>query len=169
MDKKDFIKHDANNIKKIYIDLDGVLADFDKWKLEYAKTYQEILINNSEFWRQASKVNHLYKHLDVMPDAFKLLKYLKSLNIPLAILTGIPKKSSMPEAEQDKRDWVKKYIGDIEFNIGPYSVNKQRFSGPGLVLIDDNELNITQWIQKGGIGILYTDFNSCKKELEKYL
>jgi hypothetical protein len=156
-------------IKKIYIDLDGVLADFDKWKLELAKTYPIILTDKHEFWKRASRVNKLYLNLEPMPDANNLMFYLSNLGIPLAILTALPMKRSIPSAEKDKRTWVKLYIGDIEFNVGPYARDKQNFSGEGLLLIDDKEQNIIDWENKGGIGILYTDFNLFKLEIEKYL
>jgi phosphoglycolate phosphatase-like HAD superfamily hydrolase len=156
-------------VTKIYIDMDGVLVDFDKWKNKHAEKYPKILTDKSEFWRQASKVDHLYLHLDPMPEAKTLLEYLHSLDIPLAILTGIPQRNSVPDAERDKRVWNRKFAGNLEFNIGPYASQKQRFSGEGLVLIDDKAKNITEWKQRGGIGILYTDFESCKAQLKEHL
>ncbi|MCI4436114.1 MAG: hypothetical protein JHC33_04805 [Ignisphaera sp.] len=158
-----------SKIKKIYIDMDGVLADFDKWKEEHAKTHPKILTDKSEFWREAAKVDHLYLHLDPMPEASMLLEYLHSLDIPLAILTALPKRTSIPDAEKDKRVWNRKFAGNLEFNVGPYSTQKQRFSGEGLVLIDDKMQNITEWKQRGGIGIFYTGFDSCKSQLEEHL
>jgi hypothetical protein len=103
-----------------------------------------------------------------MPEADILMEYLRGLDVPLAILTALPRRSSIPDAEADKRAWVKHWVGDIEFNIGPYAKDKQRFAGPGRVLIDDSELNIPQWRSRGGFGILYTDFLTCYDQLERY-
>ena len=54
-------------------------------------------------------------------------------------------------------------------NVGPYAKNKQRFSGAGLMLIDDKLENVQEWTAKGGIGILYTNFNQAKQDIEKAL
>ena len=156
-------------VDKIYIDLDGVLADFDKWKNEAAKYHPQILTDKSELWIDAAATDRLYYHLDLMPDAATLMLYLESLGIPLAILTAIPRRKTVPTAEADKREWVKENIGDIEFHIGPFSQDKQRFSGPGKVLIDDKKLNIDQWNAKGGDGILFTGANQAIRAVERLL
>lgn len=153
-------------IEKIYIDLDGVLADFDAWKDEFGKTHPEINTDIQEFWTQAATVDRLYYHLDLMPDASALMMYLESLGIPLAILTAIPRRKSIPSAESDKREWVKENIGDIEFHIGPFAKDKQRFSKPGMVLIDDKQKNIDEWNAKGGDGVVFTSTNRTIKAIE---
>lgn len=148
-------------IGKIYIDSDGVLADFDKWRATIPD------LTDQNLWEHVNQIPHFYSTLDPMPEAFLLMEYLKGLNIPLAILTGIPRRSSVPDAEQDKKEWIYRHFGPMEFHIGPYAVEKQKFSGPGKVLIDDSTLNIPQWQAKGGIGILYTGFMQCHDALER--
>lgn len=148
-------------INKIYIDLDGVLADFDGWK----NTIPGLTKQN--VWEHAKKVPDFYYQLKPMPEGILLMKYLRSLNIPLAILTALPRRSTMPDAEADKLKWVREHVGDIEFNIGPYAKDKQNFSGHGKILIDDSELNIPQWISRGGTGILYTGFMPCYDAMER--
>lgn len=148
-------------IKKIYIDMDGVLVDFDGWKATIPG------LTDANLWEEVKKIPHFYSTLKPMPEAFILLEYLRGLDVPLAILTALPRRDSVPEAEEDKRQWVLKHVGPMEFNVGPYAVNKQQFAGPGLVLIDDSKLNIPQWKAKGGIGILYTGFMPCYDALER--
>ena len=135
-------------VKRVYIDLDGVLADFDLWK-----DAQPEITDDPSLWKAVSQISHFYGTLKPMPEAHRLMDYLQSLHIPLAILTGIPRKTSIPTAEQDKAEWMLKNFGHMEFNIGPYSQDKQNWSGPGLILIDDKPINIQQWEQKGGEGI----------------
>lgn len=148
-------------IDKIFIDLDGVLADFDGWKDSIPE------INDHNVWGHAKKIPNFYYTLRPMPEAFILMDYLQGLRIPLAILTALPRRSTLPDAESDKLRWVREYFGDIEFNIGPFAIDKQKFSAPGRVLIDDSELNIPQWISRGGQGILYTGFMPCYDALER--
>ena len=150
-------------IEKIFIDMDGVLADFDGWKAEAAKTHPEILTDKEELWKEVSGIDHFYWNLPLMPYALDLMKYLRSLQVPLAILTAIPRRRSVPQATHDKIEWIKAYIdSNLEFHIGPFAQDKQRFSGPGRVLIDDNEKNIAQWNSRGGRGVLYRGFKNME-------
>ena len=150
-------------ISAIYIDQDGVLAHFDKWKDAQPGITRETL------WDEVKKIPHFYSTLEVMPEAHRLMSYLQSLHIPLAILTGIPRRATVPDAEQDKAEWILKNFGHIEFHIGPFAQDKQNWSGPGMVLIDDKPINIQQWEQKGGKGFLYEGFLVLYDEMQEYL
>ena len=147
--------------------MDGVLSDFDSWKNKYFNHAPPQ--DNKKFWEEAEKCKELFWRLEPMPDYMVLMTYLYSLNVPLSILTALPRKSSMPEAEEEKKRWIRKYLGDIEFNVGPYAVDKQRRSGAGQVLIDDKQINIDQWKAKGGIGILHTSAEDTIKQLIRIL
>ena len=150
--------------KKIYIDMDGVLADFDLWKDAHPE-----ITDDPSLWKAVSQISHFYGTLKPMPEAHRLMDYLQSLHIPLAILTGIPRRATVPDAEQDKAEWVLKNFGHIEFHIGPFSQDKQNWSVPGLILIDDKPINIQQWEAKGGKGFLYEGFLVLYDELQAYL
>jgi 5'(3')-deoxyribonucleotidase len=151
-------------IKKIYVDMDGVLADFDAWK-----DAQPEITDDPSLWEAVCKIPHFYSILKPMPEAHRLMSYLQSLHIPLAILTGIPRKTTVPDAEFDKSEWTLKNFGHIEFHIGPFSQDKQNWSGPGLILIDDKPVNIQQWEAKGGKGFRYEGFLVLYDELQAYL
>jgi 5'(3')-deoxyribonucleotidase len=108
-----------------------------------------------------------YKNLKPMPDAGELWGYLVVHGYDPCILTGIPRRVSIPTAEKDKAEWVSQNLGSwVEFNIGPYAIQKQRHCTPGDILIDDNERNIAQWKAKGGIGIFHTSAANTIKELQ---
>ena len=156
-------------IEKIYIDCDGVLANFDKRKAEVEKVHPEMANSTKEFWNALASVDRLYYHMEMMPDASALMMYLESLDVPLAILTAIPLPKTIPTAEADKKAWVRENIGPIEFHIGPFAKDKQRFSKPGMVLIDDNTKNIDEWNAKGGYGILHTSLSQTIKAVEELM
>ena len=46
--------------------------------------------------------------------------------------------------------------------------DKQNYSSPNSILIDDRPSNIEQWRNKGGIGILHINTNDTLKQLKKY-
>jgi hypothetical protein len=157
-------------IRKIFIDMDGVLADFDGWKNQIALTRPEVMDDKEGLWEVALSVSHFYYMLDPMPEALEMMEYLEGLNIPLAILTALPRRREIPYAEEDKREWIKDFINPtMEFRIGPYAIDKQNHCEPGFVLIDDNEKNIAQWNARGGIGIFYKNFKQVVGELSKHI
>lgn len=154
-------------IRKIFIDMDGVLADFDAWKRTVQAERPEV--NDDEtLWEVVKDYDHFYLHLPVCPDAPALMQYLRSLDTPLCILTALPRRRVIPNSAEDKEAWIRKHIDpSIEFRIGPYAVDKQNHcEGEGHVLIDDSRLNIPQWNAKGGHGILFHNLDQTLKELD---
>lgn len=148
----------ANN--KVYCDLDGVLADFDRVKRRHLS--KEAQTNDNKMWEEIADFRNFYRELPAMKGANSLWSAIQ-LAAPLrAILTAIPRKKTMPEAEADKRHWCNVEMLDSVFNgevvevlIGPHSKDKQNHCKPGDILIDDRADNIEQWEAKGGIGILH--------------
>ncbi len=146
----------------IYVDLDGVLADFDKLVLdnlgrEFPHTTNDLEKEDEEMWIFLKNVPQLYLNLDPTPYAFDLWNHIKSFGAHVEILTAIPRRHYIPEAEQNKRDWVAKHLGgDVKVNIGPFSADKWKFAKPADILVDDRTDNIQQWINHGsGIGIVH--------------
>jgi 5'(3')-deoxyribonucleotidase len=79
-------------------------------------------------------------------------------NYNVEFLTALPSKTTMPEAEDDKTRWIKKYFPTYKVNFGPFSTDKWKWCKPGDILIDDRVSNIEDWYEKGnGIAILYKD------------
>ena len=154
---------------KTFVDLDGVMADYDKGFKRLTGHYPDE-ITDQEMWDLLIKNNNgagFYRHLKPMPDAGELWGYLVTHGYEPRILTGIPRRVSIPTAEEDKAEWVRANLGGwVEFNIGPYAIDKQKHCSPGDILIDDNAKNIAQWKAKGGIGIFHTSAANTIKELE---
>ena len=149
----------------VYVDLDGVLADFDS-ALNEIRGGEEL--TTEELWaRVAPYGDGLYACLDLMLYATKLWNWLSVYFDNIQILTAIPRRSTVPTAEADKRAWVATNFGtNVKVNIGPYAVNKQRHCQPGDILIDDQPSNIAQWIAKDGIGILHTSAADTIQQLK---
>lgn len=153
--------------KIIHVDLDGVLADFDiVVKKLFGKSYDQL--TNENLWSKLHEIQDFYRNLPKMPDADKLWRYLHkehSDDYKIQILTAIPRRVTMPTAEQDKRDWVKEHFGHhVVVNIGPHSRDKKKHAKPGDILIDDRKDNIEGWREAGGIGILH---KSAEDTIEK--
>lgn len=153
----------------IYLDLDGVFADFQK-KLEdaFGPTYDQL--TDKELWAELEKEQHLFLHLDEIDDAQSLFK---SLNLiaddygqDVAILTALPiPTGNLSTARKDKVEWVREHLSStIQVNTVIGGTNKARFvnlNNDVDILIDDRKKNIVAWEKAGGIGILHETDNSA--------
>lgn len=170
----------------IYLDMDGVLANFNGAMIKYFGAPFDQLGNGDsiERWKLISNgLPNVYSVLDSLPDADLLVDGVLTISdeygCGVGILTAIPKYGRLPNAEQHKREWLLQRWPSLLFNfkIGPYAVDKQKHARPGDILIDDSPLNIPQWNNVGGIGILHQNAvdslhllqNHMKRSLNEYL
>ena len=150
-------------IKKIYFDMDGVLADFDRGVQELCNL-PKVSANDStkaqddEMWAEIKKIDHFYDKLQVMPGALKMFHEIYSrYGEKCEILTGIPKeKRGILTAGEDKIAWMHRLFSDkITVNV-VYKEEKKKFcTGSDCILVDDLETNIESWREYGGTGILH--------------
>ena len=157
MQAKDLIRATENT--KIYLDMDGVLADFfsEYAKLAGVSDYRDIPPAKQDPTLNKMVGTDFFSRLPKFPTADSLvklvLKYVKSYGICSSPLRGDFKNS-----EQHKRIWIKKHL-----NPQPAEViitnQKERHAvnsdGSPNILIDDRGVNIVAWRSRGGIGIKY--------------
>ena len=77
---------------QLYLDYDGVLADFDRGAsalLGMPPRIYEKRKRLGTFWRELARHPHFYGSLPLMPDAMLLFQAVRHLN-PI-ILTGVPR------------------------------------------------------------------------------
>ena len=149
---------------KIYVDMDGVLVDFDGGyeKLTGITTRAADEKGPEFFWKPISKAGaKWWITLNWMPDGKQLWDYVKKYN---------PELLSAPSREEasklGKRVWVKRELPGVKLILRSAD-KKQEFASPNSILIDDREKNIEQWKSAGGVGILHTDAASTIKKLKE--
>ena len=146
-------------VTKIYLDMDGVIADFDK---RYKELYK-IAPRDADTYKTFDKfftmfiADREFAKLDLMPDALTLINYLRSLPIPTEILSSTSSEKRDAEIREQKIDWLKKHNIEFPVNLVPGKRLKRTYARPDYLLIDDTSQNIDQWRTDGGIGILHTD------------
>lgn len=159
----------------IYLDMDGVVAD---WQQRVREILGRELEQGRRWpdrdWRRLVGFQRLYRELPLMPEAKYLVGQIKILaqqqDRDLCFLTAVPKNNDFPWAFQDKVHWANYHFPGIPVWFGPYSQDKQLRSAAGEILIDDREINIQQWQEHGGSGILYRDpAGSVLSQLEDLL
>ena len=90
--------------KQIYLDCDGVLADFDSAAEAIFGAPSHVFEKHhgaGEFWRRLAKADGFFERLDLLPDARELYDAVRGKG-PI-ILTGMPHGKW---AEPQKRRWA---------------------------------------------------------------
>lgn len=149
---------------QLFLDLDGVLADFERGVLETLKmpahAYQE-RYGQGGFWKKLAAAPDFYNTLELMPDGMELMEAVRHVD-PI-ILTGLP---IGKWAEPQKRAWVERHFPGVEV-ITTQARYKSKYCSPGDVLVDDRDQYAEAWEAAGGIFIHHTDTASSIKALRK--
>lgn len=126
---KDYLRASIKTNKPIvYIDMDGVLANFDKRHME--------LLSEGYLKHQAFKHKRAFEDLDPMPGAIDAWNYLQSDYETYILSTPA---WSNERCWTDKRIWVEKYLGKTSFKKLILCHNKGLLTGD--YLIDDRIAN----------------------------
>lgn len=144
------------NKKQIFLDMDGVLADFDKKKRE---AFGNIYDNydgyaDKEMWK---KIHNLYPtwfyDLPPMEDAMLLWEFCKP-HKPI-ILTAASKVQRLHDVIQQKVAWIHKHLKPMPPVIVCMRSHKKDYASTDAILVDDHKDNIDQFNLHGGVGILH--------------
>jgi 5'(3')-deoxyribonucleotidase len=148
---------------QIFLDCDGVLADFDtrfeELSGETSRGFED-KFGQKAFWKVVMSDDSFFANLPVMPDAHELVDAVRHLN-PI-ILTGCPQGSwSQPQ----KQLWRYKNFPDLPM-ITCMSRDKFQYMVPmkNNILIDDWPKYQTIWEDNGGTFLLHT---SAKDSIQK--
>jgi hypothetical protein len=156
---------------KIYLDMDGVIADF-------AKRYKELFHITPE---QADRTrnfgphfntfieNKQFANLELMPDARMLLDHLNTLDIPVEILSSTAKQDSHADISDQKRVWLISHGINYPRNFVPGKSLKYTFATPESIIIDDTFSVIIDWVEARGTAIHHTDAASTIASLDALL
>ena len=148
---------------QVYVDLDGVMADFDSHYQNLFGVRPDKAADNVD-WSKVASVPGFYADMPMMPDARALWDFVWKLRAKPVILTGVPK--SIPDAAHDKVRWVKRNLGDVHV-LTCSSRTKCQHCEPGDILVDDWEKYQHLWLAAGGRWITHTSAeNSIQQLLE---
>jgi hypothetical protein len=135
---------------QLFLDLDGVLADFDRG-VQRVTGRRPDQLPPAVMWQALARSSDFYGTLELMADARDLWEFCQRHDP--TILTGLPMGKW---AEAQKRRWVSNVLGAEVRVITCMSRVKHQYSGPGHVLVDDRPKLRDAWTEAGGTFVLHT-------------
>ncbi len=164
------LRGDGMKAVKIYVDMDGVLADFDTHFFnlygfqpqEFEKKYGE-----KAFWDKVYSYVDFFAHMP--PFHGHRYFYNELLRItPHVIILSSPSKTNRDLCIKGKLFFLKYHmtnqLGETPFAI--FESRKYLYACPNSILIDDYSKKIDAWNEAGGIGILHSgDYDETLKKV----
>lgn len=141
-------------MRTVYLDCDGVLADFDKGAAEVLGMPPRAFEHRfglGRFWKALAQAPEFFARLELLPDAMQLYQAVRHLE-PV-ILTGLPHGSW---AEPQKRRWAARHFPGVEV-ITTAAALKREHCHPGDALVDDTDKYRHLWEREGGVFIHHLD------------
>ena len=158
----------------IYLDMDGVVADFDKRFEDLSGMMPQAYVDKNglnAFWDLIDEKHKVafWRGIELMPGAQKLVKFIEQYPFEMLTAPSIKKQSII-----GKGLWVKDKIGTL-YSTKPkvtYRSAKQKHTvKPKLtkfdILIDDKGSTIDNWNAAGGTGIFYQNADQVSNDLKK--
>ncbi|WP_066765669.1 hypothetical protein [Sphingobium sp. CCH11-B1] len=157
---------------RLYLDLDGVFADFDRHYADLFGDYHPA-IPDDELWGKIHSMPTFFRDMPVCPSAQSFYWEVDAVwpLASVAVLTACPKSAYAHVAGQ-KRAWVREHLSP-SLTVLPVAGGSSKplfMHAPGDILIDDFARNTTAWEKAGGRAILHTgDFEATGTALKAML
>ena len=156
---------------EIYVDMDGVLADFfGEWSKSQGVDNWKDIKDPAKAIGDIKGIDDFWLNLPVLPKAKELLGLIKQVKGKYKICTS--PLADDPRSDPHKREWVKKNLAfflpeEVIVTHNKPKFAKQKDDTPN-ILIDDYGVNINAWEEAGGIGFKYKDykFNRTAKAIK---
>lgn len=151
----------AAPLPALFLDLDGVLADFERGVRRVTGLSADDLPART-LWSALSRHPDFFATLDFMPDGREMWAFCAP-HRP-TILTGLPLGTW---AAPQKRRWVAAMLGPEVPVITCMARDKHCYGGPATLLVDDRDSARRPWEAAGGSFLLHTDTGSTIAALRR--
>jgi hypothetical protein len=159
------IDKQENKMPHLYLDMDGVQADFfgawaDKHGVSHWKAIQdkegeiEELANSTP-----EQVYDFFRNLKPLAGGLEIIKWLRTNKVPFTILSAPLRGPYADSSKQAKRDWLDQYNPGTSTNA-IFTSKKHQYAitnGVTNVLVDDFRPYIQKWTDAGGIPVKHED------------
>ena len=155
-------------INCIYLDMDGVIANFEKRYIELfnvepssARDYKEF----NTFFDKFVADGH-FETLEMMPDAMQLIVALRNALPPTQILSSTASQKRQEAISAQKTKWLETHDIDFQRNFVPGKHLKKKYARTDTLIIDDTESVINDWRAVGGVAILHRNVPDTLAQLK---
>lgn len=169
---------------RVYLDMDGVLADFNAHMAWFGVEDNEthFIHKPREQWTPSQidldrRVRLVMERADfwptipVMPGA-KLLWDFCCQHFEVYVLTATPNITETRERiARQKREWIRRELGPMpdERIVVCLRSEKKKYAKADAILVDDMPSNCDEWMKAGGAALLFKDAHDTIKHLTKLL
>ena len=151
--------------RQLFLDCDGVLADFDKGATAALGTHPrafEKRYGPGRFWAKLARTPDFYFGLPLLDGATELFEAVKHLD-PV-ILTGVPRGNW---AAEQKVRWAAHHFPGTRI-ITTVARDKRNHGNSGDVLVDDQLRHAPLWEEMGGVFIHHKNVATTLEALKQY-
>ena len=179
--KKLYNENMADDKPIVYLDMDGVLADFfgGVEKLYGVSHWKELTADKTKDLKKEviDRITgtDFFATLPKFPTADGLIDLVKKFTGGTFSINTSPLRGDHENSGKYKKVWIKNNIeapAEIIVTGRKETYAKDKASGTPNILIDDRPINIQKWQAAGGYGILYQanrdQLNKVQKGLEDY-
>lgn len=152
--------HEIQPMPHLYLDMDGVQADFfGRWaEIEKVQHYKDITNPEEAIVRLAKSgpenVYHFFRDLEPLQGGQVIISWLHQNKIPFTVLSA-PLRMEGQASIKGKREWLDNYnpgtSGDAIFTSAKYKYATK--DGKPQVLVDDFGKYLSAWNSAGGIAV----------------
>jgi len=174
---KDLMEDSSKKMPHLYLDMDGVQADFfGAWAKRHGLAhYKEIPHPENAINELAQsgpeEVYNFFHDLQPLMGGMRIIQWLVKNKIPFTVLSAPLRGPYAKDSIRAKKDWLDKYnpgtSGDAIFTSAKYKYAKNG-TEPN-ILVDDYGKYLDAWDNAGGIAVKHEDSNTQHtiNELEK--
>ena len=169
MKLKELMEDTNKTMPHLYLDMDGVQADFfGAWAAKHnVGNYKEIPDTETSINELASsspeQVYKFFRELKPLQGGGTIVKWLNQHKIPFTVLSAPLRGPYASASIEAKKDWLNQYNPGATKNA-IFTQHKHKYAlnnGEPQVLVDDYGKYLNHWSNAGGIAVKHEDSNTA--------
>lgn len=144
----------------IYVDMDGVVADFDKAIINvFGEEYSDKVAD--KFWKTTCVKAEVFRKMPEIPVGLRMVSQLATIS-QVCFMTSTGGMPHHIDIAKQKLDWLHAHgLGGFPVAFCMNTKGKGLFAQHGAILIDDREKVCAAWEKNGGHPILFSRETAC--------